>query len=56
MSTGPGEWPYLQGGPLLAGPLAGPLALQPQLHKQLQQIHEQLIHQVLILDIGCNVG
>lgn len=48
--------PYLQGRPLLAGPLAGTLSLQPQLHKQLQQVHEQLVHEVLVLDVGCDVG
>lgn len=48
--------PYLQGGPLLAGPLAGTLSLQPQLHKQLQQVHEQLIHKVLVLDVGRDVS
>ena len=53
--TGPGG-ANLEGGPLLAGPLTGPLALQPQLHKQLQQVHEQLVHEVLILDVGRDVG
>lgn len=48
--------PYLQGRPLLAGPLAGALSFQPQLHKQLQQVHEQLIHEVLVLDVGGDVG
>lgn len=47
---------YLQGRPLLTGPLAGALSLQPQLDKQFQKVHEQLIHKMLILDIGRDVG
>lgn len=47
---------YLQGRPLLTRPLAGSLPLQPQLHEQLQQVHEQLVHKMLLLDVSCNVG